>query len=84
MLHRVFEAGSNRRPAGETLERVGRALKGDTLSVVQTGSVVYFCLFVLCRLTVFVGRHRHVAWHGGSSRRLMTRLGASSSKVYLV
>lgn len=45
VLHRVFEAGSNRRPAGETLERVGRALKGGTLFVVQTGSIAcFFCL----------------------------------------
>lgn len=42
MLHRVLEVGSNRRPAGETLDRVGRALKGGTPFVIQTGSVVSF------------------------------------------
>lgn len=53
MLHRVLEAGSNRRPAGETLDRVGRALKGGTPFEVQTGSVVSF-VFIFCFLTVLL------------------------------
>lgn len=40
MLHRVLEAGSNRRPAGESLDRVGRALKGGAPFAVEMGNAV--------------------------------------------
>lgn len=43
MLHRVLEAGSNRRPAGETLERVGRALKGGAPFVLCSKCAVVVC-----------------------------------------
>ena len=74
MLHRVLEAGSNRRPAGETLDRVGRAVKGE-----QRHPFFVFCT----RLIMFATVEGTGNVARGSSRRLIARLGASSPKIHL-
>lgn len=54
MLHRVLEAGSNRRPAGETLDRVGRALKGEIPFVLCSICAVVVCFYRLTYGAVLV------------------------------